>query len=187
MKTCTKCKEEKFIEEFWKQKKSSDGRGCWCKSCSSASLSEWRSKNLEKQRKTERERWRLNSSYRQRKKKTDEKWRRNPKNRFKVVLNKSRSMAKARGYCPCITTEKEIEAAFIGRCHVCGVPEAECDQRLHLDHCHATGTFRGWLCGSCNHAAGLLRDSQEIALSLANYLSGQPQEAEMAAIGRPTG
>ena len=31
----------------------------------------------------------------------------------------------------------------------------------HLDHCHATGTIRGVLCGDCNTALGFARDSVE--------------------------
>lgn len=32
---------------------------------------------------------------------------------------------------------------------------------LHLDHDHATGEFRGWLCAKCNTGLGLLGDSIE--------------------------
>ena len=31
--------------------------------------------------------------------------------------------------------------------------------RLHLDHDHETGKFRGWLCSNCNLGLGLLGDS----------------------------
>ena len=30
---------------------------------------------------------------------------------------------------------------------------------MHLDHCHITGKFRGWLCGKCNMGIGALGDS----------------------------
>lgn len=54
-----------------------------------------------------------------------------------------------------------------------GIPEATrpcpihcelCDRvlekgKVHLDHCHATGKFRGWLCNRCNLALGHLGDS----------------------------
>lgn len=47
-------------------------------------------------------------------------------------------------------------------------PRSSC---LHYDHDHKTGNFRGWLCGNCNRAAGLLQDDPERARKLADYLS----------------
>lgn len=41
---------------------------------------------------------------------------------------------------------------------------------LALDHDHGTGTFRGWLCGQCNTALGLLGDSIEGVEKAAAYL-----------------
>lgn len=41
---------------------------------------------------------------------------------------------------------------------------------LHLDHDHETGLVRGWLCGSCNRALGLLKDNAQTIQGLANYL-----------------
>jgi|SRR5882724_2224459 len=40
-------------------------------------------------------------------------------------------------------------------CECCGKVTGK---TLHLDHCHATGEFRGWLCGQCNPGIGLLGD-----------------------------
>jgi len=34
-------------------------------------------------------------------------------------------------------------------------------RRTHLDHCHTTGIFRGWLCNRCNMGLGNLGDSVE--------------------------
>jgi hypothetical protein len=46
-------------------------------------------------------------------------------------------------------------------CECCGAsPKAE-HHGLHLDHDHQTGAFRGWLCGRCNSAIGLLGDTIE--------------------------
>lgn len=39
-------------------------------------------------------------------------------------------------------------------CECCGVV----GKRMHLDHCHTTNTFRGWLCFNCNSAIGKLGD-----------------------------
>jgi hypothetical protein len=52
-------------------------------------------------------------------------------------------------------------------CEACGLTQAEA---LHCDHDHSTGKFRGWLCRGCNRALGLLGESQERALKLAQYM-----------------
>jgi hypothetical protein len=44
-------------------------------------------------------------------------------------------------------------------CESCG--DAPDKQVLHLDHCHTSGLFRGWLCGSCNRGLGQFKDSIE--------------------------
>ncbi|MDE2097011.1 MAG: hypothetical protein KGL39_07180 [Patescibacteria group bacterium] len=41
-------------------------------------------------------------------------------------------------------------------CECCGAKQT---RALHLDHCHKTGKFRGWLCFSCNTGLGKLGDS----------------------------
>ena len=38
------------------------------------------------------------------------------------------------------------------RCELCGQLPKE--RRLHADHCHHTGMFRGWLCYRCNSMLG---------------------------------
>jgi hypothetical protein len=42
-------------------------------------------------------------------------------------------------------------------CEACGRP---C-KSMHLDHCHLTGKFRGWLCGRCNRGLGCFDDCIE--------------------------
>lgn len=42
--------------------------------------------------------------------------------------------------------------------------------KFDIDHCHETGWARGLLCGPCNRAVGLIKDSQKIALRMARYL-----------------
>lgn len=54
MKTCTKCKEEKKITEFYKDKRREDGLKSWCKSC-----------HLEDNRKRESEYKNTRKEYRQ--------------------------------------------------------------------------------------------------------------------------
>lgn len=59
-----------------------------------------------------------------------------------------------------------------GLCAICGCDGAKhaTFTRLVIDHCHETEKVRGLLCGPCNSAIGLLKDSPEIALAAAAYL-----------------
>lgn len=57
MKRCSKCKKEKELSEFKKDKKSKDGAGSWCLTCHNAETSEWKHKNIEKENERKRK-WR---------------------------------------------------------------------------------------------------------------------------------
>lgn len=50
-------------------------------------------------------------------------------------------------------------------CEVCGA-----EGRIFLDHDHATGKHRGWLCIGCNRAIGLVMDDPARLRRLADYL-----------------
>ena len=51
-------------------------------------------------------------------------------------------------------------------CEICGI---EC--RTVLDHDHATGKFRGWLCTHCNTSLGFARDHTEVFYKMIDYLN----------------
>jgi hypothetical protein len=53
-------------------------------------------------------------------------------------------------------------------CECCG--KTELRTALHLDHCHETETFRGWLCGPCNTAIGMLGDNARNVMRAVDYL-----------------
>ena len=53
-------------------------------------------------------------------------------------------------------------------CECCRRPPG--DRAMHLDHCHVSGEFRGWLCSNCNTALGKLGDDLKGVESLRNYL-----------------
>ena len=48
MKTCSKCKVEKPLDEFYNHKNNPDGKTYDCKSCKKESKRKWREKNLNK-------------------------------------------------------------------------------------------------------------------------------------------
>ncbi len=55
-------------------------------------------------------------------------------------------------------------------CEACGSPPGK--QIMNIDHCHTTGKFRGWLCGSCNRGLGQFKDSIERMEKAIAYLRG---------------
>ena len=61
-----------------------------------------------------------------------------------------------------------------GLCAICGGEGFKMNEGvrhgLNLDHCHATGKVRGWLCHNCNRALGLLQDSPELMRRAAEYV-----------------
>ena len=57
------------------------------------------------------------------------------------------------------------------RCAVCGGINNDSRKRvLGIDHCHATGKFRGMLCGNCNRMLGMAKDSPSILRAAVRYL-----------------
>ncbi len=57
-----------------------------------------------------------------------------------------------------------------GACAICG-EEPTPPKRLTVDHDHATGRFRGLLCGGCNAGLGNLQDEPELLESALRYLN----------------
>ena len=61
-----------------------------------------------------------------------------------------------------------------GRCAICGTEKAFSgggdNRRMAIDHCHASGAVRGLLCGNCNRALGLVKDSVETLRNAIAYL-----------------
>lgn len=60
-----------------------------------------------------------------------------------------------------------------GQCAICKskTPNRRGSKRFHVDHCHATGKFRGLLCSRCNMAIGLLKDDVCFLQNAIEYLS----------------
>ena len=54
-------------------------------------------------------------------------------------------------------------------CAICGDPPSK-GRKLAIDHCHATGVVRGFLCSRCNLGLGYFRDGVESLLNAAAYL-----------------
>ena len=67
-------------------------------------------------------------------------------------------------------------------CDVCRQPSL----KICLDHCHASGKFRGWLCNLCNVALGAALDNPQTLRKLAAYLeraAGKPRKRKNGSVG----
>jgi Recombination endonuclease VII len=68
-----------------------------------------------------------------------------------------------------------------GVCAICGKASKK---TLCVDHCHATGTIRGLLCGKCNTGFGCFTDSQAAMMAAIAYLGGSKDDRTGAAAKR---
>jgi hypothetical protein len=67
-----------------------------------------------------------------------------------------------------LSEERYHELMELG-CAICGAPNSGA-KRLHIDHDHETGKFRGLLCSNCNTTLGLCKDDPERLRELAAYV-----------------
>lgn len=66
-------------------------------------------------------------------------------------------------------TKERFDELVIEQCGKC----ATCNKQLtkfHIDHDHKTGKVRGLLCGPCNQAIGLVKESSQTLANIINYL-----------------
>jgi hypothetical protein len=86
------------------------------------------------------------------------------------ALKRYHSVVKLRKYK---ITQQEVENILKhqnNKCAICGTDNWGYNGPA-IDHNHITGKVRGFLCNKCNLALGLIKDSQEVAISMATYLS----------------
>jgi len=148
MKRCSVCGDVKQLHDFNNDASTKDGRSYKCREC------DRRRKAEHRRRKGIKPRGELHAKLR----------------RFHRSLLASKHKAKRFGYAHCTATVEEIKQAFTGNCDICGVPESECTQKLHMDHCHESGLFRGWICFHCNNMLGRAKDNPDILRMAAMYL-----------------
>jgi len=169
-KKCCRCKKEKLIEKFSKNKNSNDGYRWECKSCQGKYYKKFWTKNKEaekirkkKYRQQNKDKINLyNENYRKKnrekiKKRNEinkDKYKNNYlKNKYDISLEKYEQILKIQNNVCAIC--KEI--CLTGKC-------------LGVDHCHRTGIVRGLLCSKCNRSLGGFNDSINLLLKAINYL-----------------
>ena len=173
-KTCKRCGETKPEEKFALTGyiTKSDGaatRKNICSSCHAEKSREWDASNRERATKSRRE-YRLRNPEKRAACIAKSK----AKHRFRHAIIRATKKAIELGYMPCISDESEVRNGYTGKCAICGIPESDCAKDLCMDHCHATGIFRGFLCDHCNRALGYFRDSEANIMKALEYLKGPP-------------
>ena len=81
--------------------------------------------------------------------------------------------AKKNGHSPVNLNENELSKLVMehdGYCAICKVHQDDIKGGFHIDHCHHTGNFRGFLCPACNKGMGLLGDDPTLLRTAADYL-----------------
>lgn len=144
MKTCSKCKVKKPLDQFHKKTKSQDGHTPECKDCAHLKSAFWYAKNKEKSNQRSKE-WRKNNPE---KKKA---------NHLRLVYG---------------LTQEEFDVKFVkqnGCCAICSRKLLK-DKHTHVDHCHSTNVVRGILCHYCNTAIGLFDDKVDSMKKAIQYL-----------------
>lgn len=140
MKVCTKCGQEKPLDEFWPDRSKKHGRMAQCKDCKRQAMREYRAKNPDMNKK----RYWANR---------DKERERHLVKKYGVTFEDYAAMLESQG----------------GVCAICGKPEPE-NKTLDVDHDHETGEVRGLLCTSCNRMLGHSGDRPEVLEAGAKYL-----------------
>ncbi len=173
-KECKTCRVELSVLEFTKAYTRKDGtvlRAVHCKECKKRASRdrysgdrEYRLRCLGAAKKSTRKHAEKRRTYENSYRKNEGRW--------GMALRNSRGVASRGGHVACSATVGEIREAFTGKCQnpACMKPEIECNTRLHMDHDHETGEFRGWLCSDCNKGIGSFKDDVNLLAGAAEYL-----------------
>jgi Recombination endonuclease VII len=148
---CTKCKQDKDVSLFHKDKKKVSGYTSWCKECRNTARADiyWKDPEHGRNRaKSYRESLTAEQRY---------------------ISNRNTKLKQAYG----LTHEQveEMKRLQDYKCYVCNKQESEAGTKgLVVDHNHTTGQIRKMLCGPCNTALGLLNEDVGIFTSLIKYV-----------------
>ncbi len=154
-KICTRCKEEKKLSEFAKDKYNKDGLTFRCKVCRNEHYNTFYKENPEKQ-KEKNNKQKINRQ---------------------IFYNSDKGIQSSRKAhlkrCFGITLE-EYNEMLEKQNHVCGIcgnyETCYRNKVLSVDHSHDTGHIRGLLCNTCNRALGLFKEDIETLTKAINYL-----------------
>jgi len=150
MKKCSKCKVEKELACFHKDKSQPGGYRYDCRSCVNIRRNKHRESNNDEYKKRDRE-------Y---KKKNKEK-----------IATRNKEYHYKKHYGISYSEFLALKESQNNCCAICKKDSDTVNGGLVLDHNHETGAVRGALCGRCNKGIGLLADSPNNLLEAFKYLN----------------
>mgnify|MGYP001461110951 CR=1 FL=1 len=149
-KRCSRCHEDKSLDEFYVDRTRKNGRYPQCIVCAKAA----------------KKRVRDTPEYREWFNEYRREWnKRNP--------DKRKAMDRRQALKKYGLTESDYEAMLAsqeGRCAICKREPQEDGRLLDVDHCHDEGHVRGLLCSQCNVGIGMFRHSPELFRKAMRYL-----------------
>lgn len=157
-KVCSKCAEQKNIDEFFKAKKGYLGRRAECKKCAGKAQKKRQANWSEERLEAYKAQYTAKNAV-----KTSEDYRKDTLSRYyKMTIEDYDLMLEAQD----------------GKCAICRRPQEDFVKTFAVDHDHSCcpGTkscgkcIRGLLCGPCNQAIGLLQDSPNVIMDAATYV-----------------
>lgn len=166
-KYCKKCDQTKEISEFGNDKRFSDGKRFYCKTCNSDSYKRWYYKDVEKSRDVSKQ-WRDNNLD-----KRKEIWTKyhnqdranRLKSHYKIDYDRYLEMLESQNYV----------------CAICQQPDPVDGKELAVDHDRSCcpdhkntcgKCVRGLLCSLCNRSLGMLKDDIMVLRKAIEYLEG---------------
>jgi hypothetical protein len=72
-----------------------------------------------------------------------------------------------------VTRDELVAQLGNDNCSICGSPGSG-KRRNHIDHCHAVGINRGFLCINCNRGLGNFRDDAALLAKAIAYIQNPP-------------
>lgn len=154
-KLCTKCKIEKNLDNFSKDKHTKCGYTHQCKQCRNERTVKYYKDNPDKAKdKNERQRKNRKDFYSSQEGIKSSR-RSHLKRRFNMTIDQYDEMAEKQNHKCAICNESEVYSR---------------NKFLCVDHDHKTGERRGLLCNKCNRGLGLFKDDQETLIKAIQYL-----------------
>lgn len=152
IKTCSRCKVEKPISSFSKDKYRSDKLNCQCRSCKKY----YKDLISPDELKNQNDRTAINRY----------KYYKNPDRKLKY---RNAWLIKTYGI-----NQDDYERMLLdqnGVCKICNKYRTQPGKNhLSVDHCHTTGKIRGLLCHVCNNTIGLFEEDIDLMLRAIEYI-----------------